>query len=386
MVGHDVAVDEPGEDQRIAASVPGGWIAPEAGDPSAFDIAAFLPADLGAASAGPSDGPVAGPATSVATIAAAGVAVSSGDARWPEAADGTDLGDRNPLADVEPVGAGGVLDGGFDLLRVGFGRLVGLAAGLLLPLQLIELIVATRSGLADQVSIEQSPLAGMSMLGGSSSSFGWVFAGLRVLVLSFLGLTVGIMVQELLRDRLLSGRRLAARAGRRWWVAAVIPLLTVPVRSVGFCLVYVGWFLLDALLMCTSVVAGAEGAGPLRAFGRSWTLARSSYGTALAVSVGGFLVTSILQFALLLGPAFLVGMFTVSESVLVLVQQVASLVLLVTQPLTACIAGRTYVELRCRAEALDLERRRVAQGLDAPGDALGPIGESPGALVHGGHP
>jgi hypothetical protein len=376
VVGHDVAVDEPGEEQRSAASTPGGWIAPESGGPSAFDIVAFLPAEAGAAPTRSPDG------TATAAVAAAGVAVANGDARWPEAADGTELGDRNPLADVEPVGAGGVLDGGFDLLRVGFGRLVGLAAGLLLPLQLVELIVATRSGLADQVSIEQSPLAGMAMLGGSSSSFGWVFAALRVLVLSFLGLTVGIMVQELLGDRLLSGRRLAARAGRRWWVAAVVPLLTVPVRSVGFCLVYVGWFLLDALLMCTSVVAGAEGLGPLRAFGRSWSLARSSYGTALAVSFGGFVVTSILQLALLLGPTFLVGMFTVSESVLVLVQQVASLVLLVTQPLTACIAARAYVELRCRSEALDLERRRVAQGLVAAGD----VPAVPSALVHGSRP
>jgi hypothetical protein len=184
------------------------------------------------------------------------------------------------------------------------------------------------------------------------------------------------MLRELLGGRLPSGRRLAARAARRWWVAALIPLLTVPVKSVGFCLVYVGWFLLDALLMCASVVAGAEGVGPLRAFGRSWTLARSSYGVAVLVSFGGFVVTSILQFALVLGPVALVGMFTVSEGVLVLVQQITSLVLLITQPLTACIAGRAYVELRCRAEALDLERRRVAQGLDPDEPAAEEAGSS----------
>jgi hypothetical protein len=150
--------------------------------------------------------------------------------------------------------------------------------------------------------------------------------------------------------------------------------------------VYLGWFLLDALLMCASVVAGAEGVGPLRAFGRSWTLARSSYGVAVLVSFGGFVVTNILQFALVLGPVALVGMFTVSEGVLVLVQQITSLVLLISQPLTACIAGRAYVELRCRAEALDLERRRVGQGLDAAEPVVEPTAASarPMAAVSGG--
>jgi hypothetical protein len=278
-----------------------------------------------------------------------------------------------------------VLDGGFDLLRVGFGRLLGLTATLLLPLQLIELIVAARSGLSDTVTMDQGPVAGMNLLGDGSSPYSVVFAGLRLMVLSFLGLAVGIMVRELLGGRLPSGRRLAARAARRWWVAALLPLLTVPVKSVGFCLVYVGWFLLDALLMCASVVAGAEGVGPLRAFGRSWTLARSSYGVAVLVSFGGFVVTSILQFALVLGPVALVGMFTVSEGVLVLVQQITSLVLLITQPLTACIAGRAYVELCCRAEALDLERRRIAQGLDtgeAVAEVAGPL-RSSAAVVPG---
>jgi hypothetical protein len=347
-VGNDVRVNRPGEDQPSEVA-PGAWAAPESAGGSLFSAAEFLPAG------GDGEPSLARELTGDTSVAAAGVAVVRGDAPWPESDEGTDLGDGNPLTGVEPVGPGGVLDGGFDLLRVGFGRLVGLAAGLLLPLQLIELAVAARSGIAEQVSIEQGSFAGMAILGGAStsSSFGLVFAAVRVVVLSFLGMTVGVMVAELLRGRLLSGRQLASRAARRWWVAALIPLLTIPVKSVGFCLVYVGWFLLDSLLMCASVVAGAEGAGPLRSFGRSWKLARTSYGVALSVSIGGF--------------------------VLMLVQQVASLVLLVTQPLTACIAGRLYVELRCRGEALDLERRRVAQGLG--GDDLLTGGGAPSVAV-----
>ena len=352
-----------GEHRSTSRTSQAAWAVPEGGSGGTFDVATFLVTSPGAGSARARDMVVEG----LTSVGAAGVAVATGDAPWLSDVDGSDLGDRNPLAQVEPVGVGGVLDGGFDLLRVGFGRLVGLAAALLLPLQLIELLVMSRSGLTSEVSTEQTPMAGFMMIGANPTPFTWVFAGLRLMVLSFLGLAVGIMVRELLGGRLPSGRRLAAAAARRWWVAALIPLLTAPVKSLGFCGFYLGWFLLDAPLMCASVAAGAEGLGPLRAFGRSWTLAKSSYGTAVGISVGGFAVTMILQVALLVGPIFLVTMFTVSEGILLFVQQVASLVLLVTQPLTACIAGRAYVEFRCRAEALDLERRRVAQGLVTPG-------------------
>lgn len=368
--GNDGAVSSPVEDPRPAdAAAAPGWEPPEGRSESAFAAVSLLDVPTGAAGGVPGLVLQLDLGEAVAVMGpVAGVAVAPGDARWEADAGTVDPGDRNPLRDVEPAGVGGVLDGGFDLLRIGFGRLVGLAAALLLPLQLIELIIFTRVGRVDQVDIDQSPFAGFMAMGSSPSSVSWVFVALRLMILSFLGMTVGLMVRELLGGRLPSGRSLAAAAGRRWWVAAVIPLLTAPVKSVGFCLVYLGWFLIDCLLMCPSVIAGAEGAGPLRSFGRSWKLARASYGTALGVSVGGFVIATILQFALLLGPAALVSAFAVSEGVLLLVQQITSLVLLVTQPLTACIAGRAYVEFRCRSEGLDLHRRRASLGLVALGE------------------
>lgn len=296
------------------------------------------------------------------STAAAGVAVARGDAAWSVERESLPADRSHPLAELEPVGVGGVLDGGFELLRFGFGPLVGLAAAMLLPLQLVELLVRLRLGLDQDTGAMPSAFANMATL-GSEGAWTWVPAVLRVFVLSLLGVAAGVMVTDLLDGHRRRGAQLASAAGRRWWVALLLPVLTVPVKSAGACLVYVGFFLADALLMCASVVAGAEGGGPLRSFARSWRLGFRSFGTAIGVSVGAFLISYILQVALWLGPVLLVSTFVTSATVLLVVQQVSLLVLLVTQPLTAAIAARAYVELRCRNEGLDLQRRRVALGL-----------------------
>jgi len=297
-----------------------------------------------------------------AGLGAAGVAVARGSDRFPDGA-GLASAAANPLAGVEPVGVLGVLDGGFDLLRRGLALFVALAAALLLPLQLVDLLAQLNAGLDTQLATSGSPLESLSLLGSTTTTASWLVSMLRIVVLSFLGLVAGVMVSDLLASRQRSGGALVAAAARRWWVAALLPLLCVPLKVVGGCAVYVGFFFFDALLMCASVVAGAEGAGPFASFGRSWRLGWRSYGTALGVSFGAFVISVILQAALYLGPAALLGVFVPSEGALLAIQQASSIVLLVTQPLTACIAARAYVEFRCRSEGLDLSIRSNALGL-----------------------
>ncbi len=322
-----------------------GWTAP--------DVPAEIPLD---APPGPERGASGG------VLGAAGVAIARGDDRWPSDRVLAATDTESPLGRMGPVGVAGVLDGGFDLLRHGFGPMVGLAATLLLPLQLLDILIRLRVGLEDDLGGDVSPVVALGAFGGSSPWF-WMASALRVFVLSFLGLTAGVMIADGLSGRRRRGPQLVRAAARRWWVAALLPLLCVPVKSASSCLLYVGFFFTDALLMCASTVAGAEGAGPLRAFARSWRLGWRSYGTALGVAVGGFVIASILQVALYLGPAALVGLFVASETALLVVQQVSLLVLLITQPLTACIAARAYVELRCRSEAVDLFVRGAELGL-----------------------
>lgn len=262
---------------------------------------------------------------------------------------------------MEPVGVGGVLDGGFDLLRRYFGLLVGLAAALLLPLQLADLWASVAAG--RPAELDTAPFLAAFGAMDSTMPATWLVAAARLVVLSFLGLTTGLLVSDALAHRARPVRSVLAAAGRRWWVALLIPLLCIPVKVVASCLLYVGFFMGDAVLMCTSVVAGAEGAGPFRSFGRSFSLGFRSFGTALGVAIGSFVISAVLQVSLYAGPAMLASLFVSSELVLLAVQQISMLSLLVTQPLTAAIAARAYVEFRCRSEALDLAVRRSELGL-----------------------
>lgn len=293
-------------------------------------------------------------------LGAAGVAVVRGDAPWPPQSTTGDA-DAVWLGTLEPVGVGGVLDGGFDLLRSHFGLLVGLAAALLLPLQLIDLWASLVAGLSAELDTSPLPAAIGSM--DSTMPVTWMVVVLRFAVLSFLGVTTGVLVGDSLADRVRPTRSVVAAAGRRWWVALLVPVLCIPVKAITSCLIYVGFFLGDALLMCASVVAGAESAGPLRSFGRSWALGWRSLGTALGVAIGSFVISAVLQVSLYAGPVLLASFFVSSESMLLVVQQITMLSLLVTQPLTAAIAARAYVEFRCRSEALDIALRRRDLGL-----------------------
>ncbi len=298
----------------------------------------------------------------VAALGSAGVAVARGDAPWPS--DGPPGESGPPSSGVlEPVGVGGVLDGGFEMMRAHFAVLVGLAASLLLPLQLADLWASISAG--RDADLTASPILSAFGVMESALPLTWLVLVLRVVVLSFLGLVAGVLTADTLAGASRSTSAVLRSSARRWWVAVVLVVLCVPVKAASGCLIYVGFFLGDALLMCASVVAGAEGCGPFRAFGRSWSLGLKNFGTALGISIGSFVISAVMQLSLYAGPAALASIFVTSESALVVVRQIAMLSLLVTQPLTASIAARAYVELRCRGEALDLSLRRRDLGLVA---------------------
>ena len=336
------------------------WVPPET--PSG--AAAPVPVAWGDAAAG--DQVPASPGSG------AGVAVARGDARPtpPAAADGTtDTAPAaelpgNPVARLGLAGPGGVLDGGFELLRFRFWRLVGLTAVLVVPLQLIGLWIAIAAGTTASSgtgSDDLGSVVGPQGLGGG----GWplLLALARAVALCLLGMAVGHLLDGWLagEDRTF-GQALAA-AMRRCWVAPVVVAVTLTCKVLVACLGGIGFFLADALFFTAGIVAGAERLGPFATVGRSFRLSRGAYGLALVTVIGGWVISQLLQIALTLGPVLLVASFQPPEGWVLVAQQVASLVLLVTLPLTACIAARGYVELRCRTEGFDLVRRQEERGL-----------------------
>ncbi len=371
-------MDDPAVEARERGS---GWVAPERR--AAIPLATT---------------PLATATTSATTMAAgpgpsSGIAVARGDARRPTTggpsvggsdgdarpSDGTStvtsssrstgedpaaLLPGNPLRGLSVVGPGAVLDQAFDLLRFRFRRWVALAAALFIPVQMIDLMIALSYG-SGSTAITSEGLSQFRLLEGAAGTSGWawVVVGLQSLMLFILGMAAGHLVAGWLDGRDDPFGSVVGAVCRRMWVAPLVVVPTIVAKLAAACFGGVGFFLVDALFLVAGPVAGAELLGPGSTMARSFQLARQSYGTALVVSFGGFCITTVLRVALGAGPLALVSMLGLPSEWLVAIDQAASVTLLVTMPLTACIAARAHVDLRCRADGFDLVRREEARGL-----------------------
>lgn len=278
-----------------------------------------------------------------------GVATARGDA--PAPVDERPADDAGGLLQLRPMGPGALLDAGFDLLRARARRIVGLAACLYVPIRILDLVTMIASGDAEE-RYHVGPA--LFLLGGSGWT--WVVVVLQSLALSVLGLCVGHLAMQLALGRDPGFGELARVGARRAWVAALVVPISLLVRVPLSC-IPLGFLIADALVFMSSVAAGAEGLGPWRAVRRSIALSRSAFGPMLAVVLGALVISQVLRISFYTGPLLLAASFGPSDAVLTAVAQAGALVVLVAEPLTACIAARAYLDLRCRTEGFDLQRR-----------------------------
>lgn len=289
-----------------------------------------------------------------APLGGAGHAVARGDAVAPTRRRGALLAD-NPLVPLRRPNVGEAIDLGFSLFRFRFRALFGLAACLLLPLQLLDLVL--------KLTVVHDPAGDLTTGGpvvvflGGSSAWAVVVAALSAVALSMLGIATGHLVIRLLDGEDTDFRELLGVALRRSWVSLVLLPLTLLIRVPLACIPLVGWVVADALVFVASIVAGAERRGPIAALGRNLRLTRAQLGPAGVLAFAGTAITVIIRLSLGTGPALLVSSLGPPEWALLLVEQLGSLVDLVAQPLTACIAAGGYLMLRTRVEGLDLEQR-----------------------------
>lgn len=278
-----------------------------------------------------------------------------GDAIRPAADRGRDArsGAGNPVRDLRPMGAGAVLDGGFELFRQRFGRILALTACLYVPLWLAGVVLALVAPPDASSASPGWPMAAVA----SSSVLAVPLAGLQLVALSVLGLCVGHLAMELSRGNDPGLRELGALAWRRSWVALLIVPLTGSVHLLTACLGGVGWLLGDALVFVSSTAAGAERLNPWQALLRSISLTRSQYGRALVITFGGLCITQVISWSFSFGPSVLLESLDPGSSLAPVLTAASSGIVLVTEPLTACIAARAYLDLRCRRDGLDLVLR-----------------------------
>jgi hypothetical protein len=286
-------------------------------------------------------------------------AVVRGDEPWSPLE--ADRSRPRPTVVSGPVGPGVVLDGGFELLRKEARLLIGLAACLYVPIRLLDLTVTLSTGAAS----ERYQAGPALLLLTGDGAWSWTLVVLQSVALSLLGLCTGQLASRRLAGEAVSFGFLGSFALRRSWVAVVILPVSFVVRAPLSC-IPLGFLLADALLFMSSVTAGAEGLGPVASVRRSMALARGAFGPVLVVVTGALVISQVLRISFYAGPVLLIGSFDPGDAVLAAVGQAGALVLLIAEPLTACIAARAYLDVRARREGLDL-RLRLEDRFGPPG-------------------
>lgn len=263
--------------------------------------------------------------------------------------------DDNPLLPLRRLGVGAALDLAFDLFSFRFRRLVGLAACVVLPVQLLDL--ALRQSASGGSGTEQGSVGSALLFVGGSSDWVILTIALQALGLSILGICTGYLVGQLLRGQDATFRIVFGVGARRCGVALAIVALSVLIRVLFAFIPVLGLLIGDALVFTASIAAGVEVLGPVTALRRSISLSRGAFGPAMVLSLASLVITEVIRISLYIGPTVLVSFFTPPEGWLVAIEQLAALIQLVVQPLTACIAATSYLLLRARVEGLDLQQR-----------------------------
>jgi hypothetical protein len=297
------------------------------------------------------------PAGAQPAATGSGVAEVRADARPPVDGAGARAPHDALVASLRPRSVPAVLDRGVALLRIRPGRWFGLGAVLLLPIWLLDLVLLVTVGAE---TVERVPL-GPSVARVGESAWVWLIVPLHAVALSLLGIAVGTAASAWRDGRDPTTGELLRAAFARTWTALVIVTLSALALLLASCVVGVGYLLAAPLVFTASIVAGAEGTGPLASLGRSASLARSAYGRALAMATGSLVLTQVVRFSCWLGPVALAGLLGAGEGVLVPIERIGGLVVVVVEPLTAAFALSAYLELRCRVEGLDLELRTREQ-------------------------
>ena len=196
---------------------------------------------------------------------------------------------------------------------------------------------------------------------GLADAPGWMvlIAVLQRVALSLLGISCGYLVMAMTLGESLRYRTLVAFALKRAWVSLVIVVTVAAITLLSSCLPFFGVIILSSWTFAASVVAGAERLGPFASIGRSITLARASAGPSLMMFLGIVVLTLLVRAITFAGPAVLLATLSMPEAVRVVVEQISSVLLILTPLLTACLAATAYLSMRTRAEGLDVRYRLV---------------------------
>jgi hypothetical protein len=286
------------------------------------------------------------------------------DARPPDALDaprpiratdalaGADVTTEVPTpVPLRPMTVADILDGGIAVIKAAPRSVFVIAATFVLPLELVT-AWAQRDTLADR-GLAGSLSAALSS--DSSNSDVTVSTVLLIvasgLVLSLITGAVAHLVSSWYADRVPTAGDAIKASLRRAPALIGAWFLVHLAEGVAAIALFVPLLFVMPLFLVTAPAIVIEGIGPWAGVRRSWRLTRVRYGAILGAGILIAIVSTVLTIALSgLGLAF--SIFSWGWVIDVACRGASSLV---TEPFVAAATTLVYLDLRIRAEGLDLE-------------------------------
>jgi hypothetical protein len=245
---------------------------------------------------------------------------------------------------------GEVVDTAIGLYRRNWKLLVGTAAAVVVPVQLLSAFLNRNyfSQVSDMVRSLQkgltpsSPTTGVGSLGGL----------LSVLALPFLTVALATAAASCYMGSPITPGQAWRRTMRRSWAVLSLGLLRVLIIGIGFFLFLVPGIFLYIRLLVAPVALVVEGAGPVRALERSWRLTGGNWWRICGVEVLKGVVAWF-GYALIETPTVLLGFLTGRLGWL-FIGVGGSLLQVFVFPFLVAVTVVAYFDLRIRKEAFDL--------------------------------
>jgi hypothetical protein len=248
-----------------------------------------------------------------------------------------------------------VLDGAVGVLRRHASVMVTVVLVVFVPVHLAAVLLQRAGGAPATEGFGTGGLLdalGQSS-GGAAASL-YASSALRSLALAFAGVALAHVVAADALGQATGAAIALKRAARRFPAVLVAWLFAKTLIILGTCLALVGGVALLVSFSMTSPVIALETAGPVRALRRSWHLTATRWASTLGLVLLVALVSTLVAIAMAALP-LLVGLFGPLERIDWLLTAIGQvLASLIVVPLVGGSAALWYLDLRVRAEGIDL--------------------------------
>jgi hypothetical protein len=248
-----------------------------------------------------------------------------------------------------------IFDGAFSVLKLRPRTVVGITAIFVLPLQVLTAYIA-RDQLGSTFDFSRS----FSTTIDETEGGGWeiLLAYAATIPLILIGAALGRLVAGWYGGTDLSTRELLRALGPRLPALLVCWLVIHLAETAGMMVFCVGTLFVWPMVLCCGPAIGVEDHGIRAGLLRSWQLGSRLYWECFWVAICTGIIAQVLSISLSLLPTLLADFLGPTWGWLVLAagNTAASLI---TIPFVAAAAALTYLDVRVRTEALDLELRAV---------------------------